>query len=117
MRLKDRNRAPVGGFYYDDPVTERPIVTQGNFDKLVAEVKQWHASQGIKSPPELEAMIENQICDRQPKGRCYGRGLGDRVAELIKFGAKAIDAVAGTNLEKKTRRCGGCSKRRVMMNS
>lgn len=117
MRLKDKNRSPVGGYYYDDPLTNRPIVATGGFDKLVADVKSWHAANGLKSPPELEAMIENQICDRQPKDRCYKRGLGDIVASTVQVGAKLIDAVAGTSLAKKAKRCGGCSKRRVMMNT
>jgi hypothetical protein len=117
MRLKDRSRSPVGGFSYDDPITNRVIVTQGGFNKLLAEVKQWHAAQGVKSPPELESMIENQICDRQPKDRCYKRGLGDLVASGVQMLAGAVDAVAGTTLQKKAKRCGGCSKRRVMLNS
>lgn len=117
MRLKDRNRAPVGGFYYDDPLTNRVIVTQGNLDKLISEVRSWHSAQGIKSPPELDAMIENQICDRQPKDRCFKRGLGDLVASVSQAAAGVVDAVIGTNLKKKAKRCGGCSKRRVMLNS
>ena len=117
MRLKDRNRSPIGGFNYDDPETGKVIVTQGNFDKLVSEVKAWHAANNIKSPPELEAMIENQICDRQPPDRCYKRGLGDIAKSVISATAKAVDKVLGTSLEKKARRCGGCSKRRVMMNT
>lgn len=117
MRLKDRQRSPIGGFSYDDPITNRVIVTQGDFSKLVREVKQWHAAQGITSPKELEEMIENQICDRQPPNKCYKRGLGDIVATAVQVVAGAVDAVVGTNLKKKAKRCGGCSKRRVMLNS
>lgn len=117
MRLKDRSRSPIGGFFYDDPLSNRVIVSQGDFSKLVSEVKAWHAANNIKSPDQLEAMIENQICDRQPADRCFKRGLGDITASIIQAGAKMVDAVAGTNLAKTAKRCGGCSKRRAMLNS
>lgn len=117
MRLKDRKQSPIGGFSYDDPLTDRVIVSQGSFETLVREVRQWQAAQGIQSPPELEAMIENQICDRQPKDKCWKRGLGDLIAHTVDFVAGGIDKVAGTNLKEKTKRCRtGCSKRRVMLN-
>jgi hypothetical protein len=117
MRLKDRKASPIGGFSYDDPLTDRVIVSQGSFDTLVREVRQWQAAQGITSPAELEQIIENQICDRQPASKCWKRGLGDLVAGVVQKVAGAVDAVAGTNLKKKAKRCGGCSKRRVMLNS
>lgn len=117
MQLKDRNRSPIGGFFYDDPETNRVIVTEGNFEKLVRDVRAWHAANGIKSPDVLVAMIENQICDRQPPDRCFNGGFGDLTAKIIHAGAKAIDKVAGTQLYKKARGCGGCSKRRAIMNS
>lgn len=40
------------------------------------------------------------------------RGLGDVVAAFAKPVARAIDAIAGTNLKK----CGGCAKRQQKLN-
>lgn len=45
-------------------------------------------------------------------GRCRNFGLGDAVAVVAQPIARAIDAVAGTNLQG----CGGCAKRREALN-
>ena len=46
-------------------------------------------------------------------GQCKNFGLGDAVALVAQPIAKAIDAVAGTNLKE----CGGCAKRRAALNA
>ena len=117
MKLKNRNETPVGGFYYDEPTSGRPIVTDGNFDKLVAGVKQWYLSRGEAIPDKIESLIEDQICTRQPEDKCwYTKGTGDQLSRAIHKMAGAVDKVLGTNLKKKARSCGKCSKRRVMIN-
>lgn len=45
-------------------------------------------------------------------GRCESFGLGDAVASIAQPIAKAIDAVAGTNVQN----CGGCKKRQEALN-
>ena len=47
-----------------------------------------------------------------PKGKPPVRGLGDVVAKVAQPVAKAIDAVAGTNLQN----CGGCKARQEKLN-
>lgn len=116
MKLKNKNDTPIGGFYYDDPITGRPIVTDRNFDNLVRGVHDYYVSRGIQVPDKLAALIEDQICMRQPPDKCFYKGLGDRIAQTIHTAAAAVDKVAGTNLQTTARRCGKCSKRRVNLN-
>jgi len=44
--------------------------------------------------------------------RIRQRGLGDRVERIVQPLARAIDRVAGTNIQE----CGGCKKRREALN-
>jgi len=44
--------------------------------------------------------------------RLRQRGLGDRVERIVQPLARAIDRVAGTNIQG----CGGCKKRREALN-
>lgn len=117
MKLKNRNEVPIGGFYYDDPITGETIVTDGNFDKLLSGVKAWYKLKGVPEPDRLKELIEDQICTRQPPGKCYyTKGVGDQIAKAIHTVAAVIDSAAGTNLQTRARSCGKCSKRRVMIN-
>jgi hypothetical protein len=45
-------------------------------------------------------------------GKCGNFGLGDAVAAIAQPIAKAIDSVAGTNIQQ----CGGCKKRQEALN-
>lgn len=117
MRLKDRTASPVGGFYYDDPETGQRIFTDGNFQKLINGVREWYKLKGIPIPEKLAELIEDSICIRQPPGKCYyTKGTGDQISRFIHTAASVIDRVAGTQLEKRARGCGGCSGRRVRIN-
>lgn len=117
MRLRNKRETPVGGFNYTDPISERFFDTDSTFDSLVDKVRNYHAANGFSSPPNLALIIEDQICTRQPQGRCYyTSGLGDQVSKVIHGVAAAVDKVAGTNLQKKARGCGGCAKRRAKLN-
>lgn len=117
MKLRDRNRSPVNGFYYDDPIYGN-VTVQGNFDKLVLAVASRYKANGKPIPNNLAALIEDQICMRQPPDRCYyTKGLGDQIAMGVHKAAAAVDSLLGTNLQKKARGCGGCAKRRMSLNS
>lgn len=116
MKLKDPKRAPVGGFYYDDP-KYGTVSVSGGLDALVSAVASYYKANGEAVPEKLKATIEDQICTRQPADRCYyTKGLGDRISQGIHLVAAAVDSVAGTKLQKKARGCGGCAKRRMKLN-
>ncbi len=114
MRLKDRLRAPVGGWYFDDPVMNKRI-SGGSLRELVKRVNSFRYANGIDDISEEE--IEDTICMRQPKERCwYTKKLGDSLTRVIHAVAGAADKVLGTQLEKKARRCGSCGSRRRALN-
>lgn len=116
MKLKDRNSTPVGGFFYEDPVTDRRISTDGSFRTLVKTVRDIQLARGFVVE-NLEIIIEDQICSRQPAGKCfYTRGLGDIIANVIQVTAGAIDKVTGTQLAVKAKKCKSCGKRREALN-
>ena len=72
----------------------------------------------IELPNNIEQMVEDQICQRQPSDRCwYSDGLGDKIAQAIHTVAAATDRVLGTKLEHKARGCSSCNKRRNALNS
>lgn len=116
MKLKDKNATPVGGFFYDDPVTDRRISTSGSFRTLVKTVRDIQSARGYEVQ-NLDIIIEDQICSRQPAGKCFfTRGLGDIIANVIHTTAGAIDKVAGTQLAVKAKKCKSCGKRREALN-
>jgi hypothetical protein len=118
MKLKDIRRSPVGGFYFDDPVSGRIIATDGNFDKLYRSVCSVYQAMGYDIPDNLALVIEDQICMRQPSDRCYyTSGLGDRLSLVIHKAAAKVDKLLGTQLEQKARGCGGCGSRRMKLNT
>lgn len=118
MKLKDIRRTPIGGFYFDDPVSERRIATDGNFDKLFRSVCSVYQAMGYEIPDNLADVIEDQICMRQPADRCYyTKGLGDRISLVVHKVAAKIDQALGTKLEQRARGCGGCGSRRTKLNT
>lgn len=116
MKLKDKNHTPVGGFFYICPITGKTFSTPSNLERLIDDVVRHYEANSIVVPLGIENLIEDQICMRQPANRCYGKGLGDALTSVIHSVAGAIDAVAGTQLKKKARRCSGCAKRRERLN-
>lgn len=117
MRLINRNQAPVGGFYYIIPETNDKVMASGNLESLNDSVAGYYQLKGLPLPSYLEARIEDQICMRQPEGRCrYTKGVGDLIAKAAHAVTGAIDKVAGTQLQKKARGCGGCARRRQRLN-
>jgi len=78
---------------------------------------------GITPPNNIWCYIEDQICSRQPSGRCfYEDKAGDQIAKLIHKFAGGIDKAAASigiisTLEKRARTCTTCHKRRVYLNT
>ena len=117
MKLRNRHDTPIGGFVYDDPILGKRIATSGSFDKLVRTVIDRYLGASIPIPNNIEILIEDDICQRQPAGKCYyTRGLGDGIAQAVGIGARVIDRVIGTKLESKAKKCGGCARRRARLN-
>lgn len=117
MKLRNPHDSPVGGFYYDDPILGKHVSTSGTLDRLTREVAGKYEGASIDIPENLRALIEDQICTRQPPGKCYyTKGLGDMMSQVIHVGARAIDKVLKTGLEGKARRCGKCAARRARLN-
>lgn len=68
-------------------------------------IRQYH----IRRDGAWVSVSEDEFKHTQPYN---SRGLGDLVHAVAHPIAKAIDAVAGTNIQN----CGGCSKRREALN-
>lgn len=115
MRLLQKDSSPIGGFFFNDELLGRNVFTQGNFKNLVDEVIALRIANDLNVPETISQEIEDQICSRQPKGKCR-MGVGDKVAKVIQTAARAVDVVAGTQLEKKAKGCKGCRKRKVILN-
>jgi hypothetical protein len=123
MKLKNRNLAPVGGWYYKyeikrDKLTFPAIVYGSTWSSLIQNIQKDCRSNGIEIPENLEQVVEDQICQRQPSDRCwYADGLGDNIAKAIHTVARVADKVLGTKLEHKARGCSSCNRRRNTLNS
>ena len=118
MRLKSKYDAPVGGWYFVMP--DETILKANNpgLDALERRVVNYMHGNSMKIPDNLKDVIEEQICQRQPKDRCiYTKGLGDQLSLVIHKVAGVIDMAIGTKLEKKARGCRTCGQRRVTLNS
>jgi hypothetical protein len=123
MKLKNKNLAPVGGWYFKyeikrDNLTFPAIVYGSTFNSLIQNIQKDYRSNGIELPNNIEQMVEDQTCQRQPSERCwYSDGIGDRIAQAIHTVAAVTDKVLGTKLENKARGCSSCNKRRNALNS
>jgi hypothetical protein len=120
MKLKDRNRAPVGGWKYRYTIhrfnLDFPATVYGDsWTRLIANIKKDMVSNAHPVPNDLEYQVEQQICASQPADRCWQQS-GDVTANLIHGAARLIDSIAGTRLEKKAKGCLSCGKRREKMN-
>ena len=121
MKLKEPRRAPVGGFYYKYVITRDgmnfPATVYGeSLNKLIENTIKDMKSNGVEAPSDLDQIIENQICERQPAGRCWV-GVGDHVAIAIHTTARAVDKVFKTNLESRAKGCSSCRQRRQALNN
>lgn len=90
---------------------------KNGLDALESKVTAYMERNNISVPEDLREIIEDQICMRQPPKKCrYSRKAGDMISAVIHSVAGAVDSVAGTQLQKKARGCGGCGKRRQRLN-
>ena len=127
MRLWNKNDTPVGGWYYDwqdeSGRNFRTTGVSGGLKGLARLTRREMSANNVKPPLNLEDYIEDQICGRVPKGKCYYEAkAGDMVSATIHTFARTADSVASslgikTSLEKKARGCSSCGKRRVKLNS
>lgn len=123
MKLKNKNLAPVGGWYWKyeikrDKLTFPAIVYGSTFSSLIQNIKKDYNSNGMQVPSNIDEMVEDQICQRQPSDRCwYSDGIGDSIAKAIHSVASVTDKVLGTKLESKARGCSSCNRRRNALNS
>lgn len=126
MRLRDRSISPVSGWLYEYTAnghTYQVRNSEGSLDSLVAAVRTHMARNGVVPKDNLKAIVEDQICSRQPAGKCfYESKAGDIVAATAHtFGALGdkvakVIGLPSPNLEKKARGCSACQKRRERMN-
>lgn len=91
----------------------KAAITANSFDELLYRVNHHRHLNGLTLHGNQEQMIHDQICDRIGPEYCESYGLGDAVHKIAQPIAKAIDAVAGTNIQG----CGACAKRRANLNS
>lgn len=123
MKLKNKNLAPVGGWYWKynierDNLTFPAIVYGSTWNSLMQNIQKDYRSNNVELPLNIENLVEDQTCQRQPSDRCwYNGGIGDTIAQAIHSVAAATDKVFGTKLEHKARGCSSCNKRRSLLNS
>lgn len=125
MRLKNSSDTPIGGWRFEIEINGKTKVikeNEGGKRKLLSKIRSFYANNRIDVPENLEDIVEDQICMRQPVGRCfYTKGIGDQFSKVIHGVAKVIDTGArrigvSSNLEKKARGCSGCGRRRNKLN-
>lgn len=118
MRLRDRNQAVPGGFRYKVPETGDTVSTAGHFSALMQAVRGYYTLKNMPEPDNLVLLVEDYVCEYSPAKYCrYTGGLGDIIAKTVSIVAGAADAVLGTELKAKAKRCGGCNKRRKKLNA
>jgi hypothetical protein len=120
MKLKDRNRGPVGGWFYKytlkrDGLDFPATVWGSTWNNLISNIEKDMRANSVEVPVDLEYQVEQQICARQPEDRCWPQS-GDVVANVIHSVARVIDSVTGTKLERKAKGCKACGRRRERMN-
>ena len=124
MRLRFPNQEPIGGWKYGFKDQDDNIFTVkgDSLIDLVKNVKEEMTANRIPIPSNIRSYIEDQICMKQPKGKClYDGGLGDIAALGAHTFLGAIDGVAKklgvkTQLRKKAQGCSGCASRRMALN-
>ena len=125
MRLWNSKESPVGGWKYifSDDKGNSYTTKSNSARSLESQVRSDMSSNGVAIPPNLWDYIEDQICTRQPAGKCYYESkAGDQISKFIHIFAGGIDKAASrigisSNLEKKARTCIKCGQRRVRINT
>jgi len=128
MRLRDKSVSPAYGWYYEYSDTKEHTYevrnNEGSLDSLIAAVRTHMLRNNVEPTDDLAARVEDQICSRQPAGKCfYESKAGDRVAQMAHVFARGVDKTAqavglpSPNLEKKARGCRSCAERRAKLNA
>lgn len=112
MKLKSTLGPLPTGFVYQDYQT-KAVLTASSFSELLKNVIRHRHLNGLTIHGNQEQMIHDQLCDKLGPEFCEGYGLGDVVHTLAQPIARAIDSVAGTNVQG----CGACAQRRAKLNS
>lgn len=125
MKLKDPNETPVGGIWYqyqDEKGNTFRVNGYGIPLKSFTPIVGNHMkNNNVAVPENLAQLIEQQICERQPKGKCWIEP-GDATKKVIHSFARVIDKTANKlglpnpNLEKKASKCKTCGNRVNGMN-
>lgn len=127
MKLKDPNKAPVGGYYFEYSVPVTPQFPDGvlryrnntasGVMGFVKSIRDFMVVNNISVPENLRDYVEDFICTYQPEDRCfYTKKTGDRIGRAIAKTLQFVDSVAKTQLAKKAKKCLGCSGRRTKLN-
>ena len=125
MRLRKKNEGVAGGwrYQYTDQFGNSYEVKGVSLRDLIQKTEKSMRINGLEVPKNLDAWIEDQLCTRQPAGKCtYDESLGDRITVGIHAAARVVDIAANavglkTELEKKARICIGCHRRRMKLHS
>lgn len=114
------NRNEGGGRLYifnDDKGREYRVTGYDtDWGTFIHRIQMKMTNNGIPVPSNLDLLVEDQMCQRMPKGKCYNAGLGDTVSGVIHTFAAAADKVTKktpfpTQLQKRAKGCSGCRKR------
>ena len=123
MRLKSKYEGPIGGWYFEMPDGTILKAQNPGLNALERRVAVYMRGNNIQEPDNLLDIIEDQLCQRQPEGKCrYDKKAGDMISLVIHKVAGAIDLTMNqvgfkTNLKQKARGCQTCGQRRVALNS
>lgn len=123
MRLVRRNESPVGGWFFVMPNGDIIRSNDPGLDRLTQKVINYLLANKQEVPDYIQDLVEDQICTRQPEGRCrYEKKAGDLLSLGIHAAAGVLDTAARsiglkTNIKKRARGCSSCGSRRVTMNN
>lgn len=112
LRILYPDSVPGNGFIYRHKDSDAAFQCH-TIECLQKKVEGFYKANGLQF--SMEEFTEN-LCMNSVGVQCEGElkihGLGDVVHYLLKPAVKAIDAIAGTDLEN----CTGCAQRRAAMN-
>lgn len=122
MTLKEHHKQPIGGFtfYFEAPSGEVVQLTGASISNLTRKVNSNFLNLGMNVPENLAAIIEHQICLRQPNpvASCWSGGLGDTlhhkwIKPFISRASDAVKALTGYSGLEAVSNCQTCSGTKV----
>lgn len=125
MRLIDRNSSiDARSFTFTDDKNNKFMVDgrETDWNGWMNMIRNKMQNNNIVVPENLEELVEDQMCQKLPKSRCYyTKGAGDRLSKgintfltVVDKGAKALGVKS--TLAKKAYGCSSCGNRRMKMN-